>query len=52
MIYDIDSFGDYCSVPLPFYNSSVVPKLMSREVLRNDWQSEEQTQRAICKAPL
>ena len=49
IIYDSDSFGDYCNVPLPFYNCSVVPKLMSREGLRCDWQSEEQTQRTICK---
>ena len=49
IIYDSDSFGDYCNVPLPFHNCSVVPKLMSREVLRYDWQSEEQTQRTVCK---
>jgi len=36
IIYDSDSFGDYCNVPLPFYNCSVVPKLMSWEVLRYD----------------
>jgi len=47
--YDSDSICDYCNVPLPFYNCSVVPKLMSREVLRCDWQSEEQTKRTICK---
>ena len=49
IIYDSDSFGDYCNVPLPFYNCSVVPKLVSWEILRYDWQSEEQTQRTICK---
>jgi len=36
IIYDSDSFGDYCNVPSPFYNCSVVPKLMSWEVLRYD----------------
>ena len=36
IIYESDSFGDYCNVPLPFHNYSVVPKLMSREVLRYD----------------
>jgi len=49
IIYDSDSFGEYCNVLLPFCNCSVVPKLMSRDVLRYDWQSEEQTQRTICK---
>jgi len=29
IIYDSGSFGDYCNVPLPCYNCSVVPKLMS-----------------------
>jgi len=37
-------YFDDCTVPLPFYNCSVVPKLVSREVLLYDWQSEEQTQ--------
>ena len=45
--YDSDSFGDYCNVLLPFYNCSVVPKLMSREVLRYDWQSEAGAQPAL-----
>ena len=48
IFYDSDSFGDYCNVPLPFYNCSVVPKLMSREVMSYDWESEEQTQCTIC----
>jgi len=34
VLYDSDSFGDYYNVPLPLYNCSVVPKLISREVLR------------------
>jgi len=38
IIYGSDSFGDYCNVPSPFYNCSVVPKLLRREVLRCDWQ--------------
>ena len=32
IIYDSDSFGDYCNVPLLFHNCSVVPELFSREV--------------------
>jgi len=49
IIYDSDSFGDYCNVPLPFYNFSEVPKLMSLEFCATTDRSEEQTQRTIGK---